>query len=214
MGKRNSKKSKKEAQQKNADISNKALAGLLLVGIFLSLLTFSQVLHRGTGGSSASNMITGMFPVNTTNQTGNVSFAVESNILLNITDSTINFGDVEVGDTNTSETEKDWFNITNDGTVNIDVSAYGVGSPFTSSGASTLPNNNYFVHANSSQSGTINTTYVSVPANASTKKLLITALDKDTGLDKAAIGIKIIVPSDEDAGSKAASLVLLAEQTP
>lgn len=212
MGKRNSKRTKKEKAEKSSQqgVSNKSLAILVLIGIFLSFLTLLQAVHQGPG---SANMITGAFPVNTTNQTGNVSFAVEANILLNITDSTINFGDVEIGDTNTSEDVRDWFNITNAGSVDINVFAYGVGSPFTSSGVSTLPNNNYQVHANSSQSGTINTTYVAVPANASTKKLLITGLDKDTGLDKAAIGIKIIVPVDEDAGSKTASLVLLAEQS-
>lgn len=214
MGKRKSKKTKKEKAERVSQegISNKSLAILVLIGIFISLLTLSQAVQRSPGGT---NLITGAFPANTTNATGTTSFAVEANILLNITDSTINFGDVEIGDTNTSEFIRDWFNITNDGSVNIDVKAYGTGSPFTStvSSANVLPNNFYFVHANSSQSGTINETYATVPPNATVAKLLITNLDNVAGSDKAAIGIKIIVPVDEDAGSKSASLVLLATQT-
>lgn len=195
---------------KQKTISNKTLAFLAVAGIILSLLGLLKALP------SQSNTITGMIPFNTTNTSGTTSFKVEENVIVNITDATINLGDVEIGFNETSEGVSDWFNIANDGSLNIDVYAYGTGSPFTSTanGANALPNNFYFVHANSSQSGTINATYVSVPANASTKKLLITSLDNPSGFDDAAIGIKVSVPVDEDAGSKSATLVLLVEKTP
>ncbi|MBU1622961.1 MAG: hypothetical protein KJ597_05290, partial [Nanoarchaeota archaeon] len=95
----------------------------------------------------------------------------------------------------------------------FDVYAYGIDSPFTSTanGANLLPNNYYFVHANSSDSGTANTTYVSVPANITTKILLIDRLKKDDGLDTAKLGIKVAVPSDEEAGDKTADLVVYVE---
>lgn len=187
------------------DISNKALAVLVLLGVGISLLGFLNAV-------SNSDKLSGMIPVNLTQNTSTTSFKILAVLFLNLTDGTINLGDLDVEATNDSEVRSDWFNITNDGTISFTVKAYGTASPFTStlSGANVLPNNFYKVHTNFTQSGTANFTYVNVP-NSTAPHTLITGLTKTTGSDKAAFGIRVTVPDDEDAGSKSANLVILVE---
>lgn len=148
-----------------------------------------------------------------TSGNGTVRLHVDSTITLTLTDDSIDFGFLGLNDNISSEDIKDWFNITNDGSIDFDVFAYGVASPFstTTNGANTLPNNFYFVHANSSKTGIVNTNYVPVPANVTTKVLLIDGLQNTDGLDTAALGIRAIVPSDEGAGPKSAQLVIFVE---
>lgn len=191
--------------KKGKDVSNQTLAVLVLVGIGISLLGFLNAFSDG-------DKLTGMITTNVTQNTSTTSFKVLSILFLNMTDASINFGDLDTDATTDSETVKDWFNFTNDGTISFTVSAYGTGSPFTSTtgGANVLPTSNYQVHANFSQSGTINTTYAAVP-NSTAPRTLITGLSKTTGSDKAALGIRVTVPPDEDAGSKSANLVILAQ---
>lgn len=150
---------------------------------------------------------------NQTSQTGTVLFSVQSNIFLTLTDTTINFGTLAVGENKSSEDINDFFELINDGSITFNVYSYGITSPFLSStsGANTLPNNYYLIHANYSDSGIANTTYVPVPANISTKNLLINNVQHTAGLDTAKIGITVAVPSDEGAGTKTANLVVYVE---
>lgn len=150
---------------------------------------------------------------NKTTESATVSFHIATNLILTVTDNSINLGVLGINDNVSSESVKDWFNVSNDGSLDFDLFAYGVASPFTTTtnNANLLPNNFYFVHANYSASGTANTTYVPVPANFSTKVLLVDALKKDDGLDTAAVGIRVVVPADESPGSKSANLILYVE---
>lgn len=150
---------------------------------------------------------------NQSSETGTTTFSVQTNIFITLTDDAINLGDLTPNENKSSEDVNDWFTLRNDGALDFDVYAYGVNSPFTSTynGANTLPNNYYFVHANSSDSGFANTTYLPVPANISTKTLLIDGLKKDAGFDTAKLGIKVIVPGNEEAGDKTADLVVYVE---
>lgn len=150
---------------------------------------------------------------NRTSESATVSFHISNIIILTLTDNSINLGSLAPNDNISSEDATDWFNLTNDGTLDFDLFAYGIASPFssTTNTANVLPNNFYFVHVNSSKSGIANTTYVRVPANFSTKIMLVDALKKDDGLDSAAVGVRVVVPSDEPSGIKSASLVLYVE---
>ncbi|MBU0459432.1 MAG: hypothetical protein KJ771_01350 [Nanoarchaeota archaeon] len=190
----------------NKEVSNQTLVVLVGVAIVISVIGLL------TSTLSTQN-ITGTLITNVTADTGTTSFGVKSNIVLTITDPAINLGDLEIDENKTSEDVTDWFVIRNDGSIDFDVYAYGIDSPFTSTanGANLLPNNYYFVHANSSDSGTANTTYVSVPNGVGNKHLLIDALDNEGGLDTAKIGIKVIVPHDEQAGAKTADLTIYVE---
>lgn len=191
--------------KKGKDVSNQTLAVLVLVGIGISLLGFLNAVSDG-------DKLTGMIPVNVTQNTSTTSFKILAVLFLNLTDASINLGDLGIGETNDSETRSDWFNITNDGTISFTVKAYGTASPFTSTsgGANLLPTNFYKVHTNFTQSGTANFTYINVP-NSTAPHTLITGLAKNSGSDKAAFGISVTVPDNEDAGSKSANLVILAE---
>jgi len=150
---------------------------------------------------------------NQTSQTGTVLFSVQKNIFLTLTDNTINFGALTLDENRSSEDINDFFILRNDGSIQFDVYSYGIDSPFLSSinGANTLPNNYYLIHANYSDSGIVNTTYVPVPADISTKNLLVDNLQHRSGLDTAKIGITVRVPLDEEAGTKTADLVVYAE---
>ena len=150
---------------------------------------------------------------NQTNEIGTISFSVQTNLFMTLTDNIISLGSLTPNENKSSEDVNDFFTLRNDGSIDFDVYAYGIGSPFTSTAnnANILPNNYYFVHANSSDSGTINSTYVSVPANISTKVLLIDGLQKDDGFDTAKLGIKVAIPDNEAAGDKTADLVVYVE---
>ncbi|MEW5896509.1 MAG: hypothetical protein AB1668_02350 [Nanoarchaeota archaeon] len=172
------------------------------------------------GGSAASFtldsialMVNASFEGNKTSETGDISLFVESNIVLTLADNAINFGIIGVNEARSSEESNDFFVLKNDGAVDFNVFAYGIASPFssTTNGANSLPNNNYLIHANSSASGIINSAYVPVPSNVSTKVLLISGLLKGEGLDTAKLGVRAVVPPDESPGSKNANLVVYVE---
>src|SRR3989344_9138612 len=183
--------------QMSDDISNKTLA--ILVGVAIVISVFGLFI------SLSDSNITGMHVINISSGTGTASFSVRGNLVLTITDAAINLGTLEIDETKTSEGVSDWFNIQNDGSVNFNVYTYGASvtdSPFTSTtnGANNLPNNYYFVHAYSSESGTINgSTYAPVPNGIGNKRLLISSLNNEGSSDAAKIGINVTVPHDEDA---------------
>lgn len=172
------------------------------------------------GGTAASLALDAMtlklntsFEGNKTSDTGSISFQVLSNLIFTLTDSTINFGILSVNEVVSSEDNLDFFTLQNDGAVPFNLYAYGQTSPFVSTSANTLPTNSFQIHANISESGTVNTTYGAIPANFSTKKLLVAGLQTGSGLNTATVGVKITVPSDESQGTKSANVVLYVEQS-
>ncbi|MBI4739491.1 hypothetical protein HY772_08195 [Candidatus Woesearchaeota archaeon] len=179
---------------------------------FLLIFIILRVFLRSDPSISGSS-ITGFAVSNTTSETGTVAFIVAGTIIIKLTDANITFGELSIGDNVSSEAINDFFVVRNDGSVDFNVYAYGISSPFMSTlnNASTLPNKYYSVHANSTQSGIANTTYVQVPANISTKVLLVQGLQKDNLVDVAKIGIQIVVPRDEGQGAKTADLVVYVE---
>lgn len=145
-----------------------------------------------------------------------IGYAREDHVFLNITVASVDLGNLEIGRTEDSEGKSVFFNITNEGTVPINVSAYTTTARLfesTTGGADTLPNTFFQIHANSSASGTANTTYGAVPTTLATRVRLITGLGHDRGADHGLVGIRISVPSDEEAGNKTATIVLFAEQS-
>ncbi|MBI2136834.1 hypothetical protein HYU06_07215 [Candidatus Woesearchaeota archaeon] len=155
-------------------------------------------------------------PAGNVTGTGTTSFTIVSNIILNLNDSTVSLGSLTINQNRSSEDVNDWFNIINEGTIAFNLYAYGAtifNSPFLTStnNANRIPNNYYLIHANTSLSGTANTTYRPVPATIANKTLLVQSLNYVDGLDSAKIGILVLVPSDEPAGAKSATVTLYAE---
>ena len=188
------------------DISNNVLAILVGLGIVVSLV--------GLVSLTNSSSITGAPVSNVSSGTGTTSLGVRGNLILTLTDNAINLGDLEIGETKFSEEVGDFFTVQNDGSVDFNVYAYGAVSPFDSptGGADTVPNSYYQIHANSTESGTANTTYKDVPLLAD-KVLLVSTLNKQNSQDAANIGIKVTVPLDEPEGSKSAALTLYVERS-
>ncbi len=196
------------ARRKSKDISNRSLVYLLVIAIVISLSGTIAVMNRGSG-------ITGAAVSNVTSGTGTTQFSVGDYIVVNLYDATINLGLLSLTETRNSEDVSDWFELSNDGSVNFDVYAYGVNSsasPFSSISANTLPNNYYKIHANESDSGTPNTAYVFVPAGAGNKALLVDDLDYQPGQDTAKIGVQVTIPADETTGAKNSDVVIYVEQ--
>jgi len=153
--------------------------------------------------------LSGFAVTNVTALNGTASFNVDGSLVLDITDTTIDLGTVQVSDTKNSEDASDWFTVENNGSVNMDVSAYADADPFD--GTSTFPGSNYQIQANSSESGTPVTGYANIPANAGTAILLVDELEPGTAVDSADIGVQITVPADETAGAKSGDITLIAE---
>ncbi len=191
------------------DVSNKTLAVLVSLAIVVSL--------AGLVGTLGTNQrITGAAVSNVTSGSGTTSLAVSSNLVLTLVDSAINFGNIGVGESNTSDKANDFFNLSNDGSTAFDVYAYGAtmaDSPFTSTtgGANLLPNRYYNVYAKDAASGTPYTVHKNVNASVGNKTLLVDALGFENGADFARLGINITVPLDESAGSKSAALTVYVE---
>jgi len=153
--------------------------------------------------------LSGLAVSNVTALNGTATFTVDANLVLDITDDTINLGTVQVSDTKNSEDAGDWFTVENNGSVNMDVSAFAGADPFA--GTSTFPGSNYQIHANSTESGTPTTAYANIPASAGTAVLLIDELQPGTSVDSAQIGVQVTVPADETAGLKTGVITLIAE---
>lgn len=189
------------------DISNKTLAVLVSLAIVVSIAGLIGTL------SIKNQEITGATIANVTSLAGTTSLVVSDNIILTLTDDTINLGNLGATEIASSDSVSDFFRLSNDGTINFNVFAYGVSSPFTSTtnGANVLPNNNYRVYAKNATGGTANTTVRNVPGSVGNKTLLVSALSFVNGNDFAFLGINVTVPADETAGSKSAALTVYVE---
>jgi len=176
-------------------------AFFLSAGVLLLLVAFLTTSPSSTAQTD-----------NQTEVNGTAYGEVEGNVIIEITDDIINLSTVAVGATKDSEDVDDFFTVENNGSVTIDVKAYGDSSPFTGPSAGSLPTSEFQIHANSSQSGTATEAYANVPANAGSATLLVDGLLADDSQDEAEIGIQVTVPSDEAVGQKSAIVTLLAEQ--
>lgn len=194
---------------KEHDVSNTTLAILVGVGILISVagVYLASAPRTSLAGAAVSNVTTA---------TGSASFAVRGNLIIALADATVNLGTVEIGENKTSVQAADFFTVRNDGSVDLNLFVYGVTSPFSSSTANTLPTSYFQIRVNSTESGTVNETmlsnasYFDIPAGLSTKQHLITGLDQANAFDEALIDLKIRVPDDEAAGSKAADVIFFA----
>ena len=142
-----------------------------------------------------------------------VTIEVLDTLILDLYDSSIDLGEIDLGSTKNSENVSDFVSIRNDGSLDMDVYVYGYNSPFTSitGGANVLPTDKFKVHSNSSQSGSNNVTYVNMPANFSTKHLLVDALQADDSFDESNLGVELTVPNDEANGGKNAIFTVYVE---
>lgn len=187
------------------EVSNKALAGLLVGLIVISLVSlfFTVTKLAGPGVTGyASNTGTGVTNVSVVEAT-----------YINVTDNFIDLGVLQPGQTNNSEIANDFFTVQNDGTVNINISVYdSSGSPFSGTGCSTIPNSCYQVHGNASQSGGINAVYTNVPAAAGSQHKVCNDIAFSDATDECTIGVKMTIPTDEPAGQKTTTMTLVGEK--
>jgi len=188
------------------DISNKALAVLLVVAIVISVV--------GTWSVIRSAKITG-YATNVTTQTGTASLTVTGNLIIDLTDTTIDLGNLEIADTNRSENVDggvgDFFEAENDGSVDMDVKAYN-GTELWDT-AST-PTEYWMVYCNSTTDAgaTCNETYGPVPADSTSAVTLIESLGNTAGSRSFKAGVNVSVPLLEGSGSKSGSVIFLALQ--
>lgn len=184
------------------DISNKALAALLVVAIVISVV--------GTWSVIRSAKITG-FATNVTTQTGTASVTVLGNLILDLTDTNVDLGTLEIGSSNNSNTVNDYFIAENDGSVAIDVKVYN-GTELWDTAIT--PTDNWKVYCNTTSDGgaTCNTTHGPVPATSAGATLIISDLGNTAGTRSFSAGVNVTVPALEDAGAKTGSIVFLAVQ--
>lgn len=209
---------------KNNDVSNKTLAMLVLAGIAISVigLFLSTEPQSPTGYTIITNI---------TNVNGSVQLFVNATLVLNLTDPNVSLSDIEPGVTRDSQssattnsgnghynganTSGDWFNMSNEGGVRINISGYSSTSPFTTTtnAANTLPNAYFQFYGNVSTSGDINSTRGNVPGTFATRTYLVKSLENLEGNNSVLVGVKVEVPSDEDAGKKQTQINFVAECT-
>lgn len=104
------------------ELSNSTLAMLVVITIIVSvsgtLISLSKLSQFG-GGAGVTGMISSSL-----NATGEVNLTVQSTTYINATDNVIELGVIDPGSSGTSESVNDWFNVRNDGSVNITIRIY------------------------------------------------------------------------------------------
>lgn len=145
--------------------------------------------------------------------TGTVNVTVPQITSLTLLDASINFTTLSGGETNNSEWFNDFFNISNNGNVGINVTVYSRGSPFSASGCSSLPNACWQIKCNITGgggggwcAGSTNSTWTQLGAEAS-NSTMITNLARD---GTAKVGINITIKNQEPAGAKNGTVVFTA----
>ena len=189
-----------------AEPSNKALASLLVVLIVISGVSLFIVITKTAGpGITGYASSTGVGVTNVT---------VSEATYINVTDNFINLGVLEPGSTNNSENVADYFNVQNDGSVDINISVYDEASPFSGTGCKTTPNSCYQVHGVSASGGSIDATYTNVPRNATTQHGVCFDVPFVDGVDTddCEIGVQMTIPVDEPSGTKSATMTIVAEK--
>jgi len=184
-------------------VSNNILSVLLGMVILLSLFgTFTSVSYL------SSNTITGHA---TSNVTGTTSVTVESQTSCTAGDSTIAFGTLARGITNTSEDldTPDYITIENNGNAVINVSAFASEELWDVVG-NQAPNANWAIHCNAAQDGgstSCETVYENLPTSDGVilSQLLVPA----DATDLLTVGVNITVPSDETAGAKTGTITFV-----
>ena len=153
------------------DLSNATLAMFVVAAIAISVFGTMLSLSKLTDLS-----ITGLLSTNTS-ATGYANLSVPASSFINLTDTRIDLGQLDVGARNTSYTKNDWWTVRNDGTVNISIRIYSTSTddqngngtatdgrgPFSSTttaagclnnfGTVNIPNACFTVACNSTQSG-------------------------------------------------------------
>ena len=217
---------------KKNDVSNKTLAMLVLAGIAISVI--GLFLSTESGGPTGYAII-----MNITNGNGSVQLFVNATLVLNLTDSNVSFSDIEPGVIKDSQDmgaqgmsgagnefaydganiSGDWFNMSNEGGVKINISGYAAASPFTTTtdAANVLPNRFFQFYANKSTTTPgptllVNTTRGQVPGTFAGRTYIVKSLDNLETNNSVLVGIKVESPSDEDAGKKQTQINFVAEQ--
>lgn len=206
-------------------VSYPAIALVILFAMFFSIFGTFMALEK-TG-------ITGMVSHNTTIY-ASASLTVLEAIWINITKPGINLGNINVEESNNSDTVGDYWIMHNEGSINISIHAYddqengagenqgerGIG-PFTSDTASKanscLDNwgagihNCFMIECNGTQSGNeCNETYYPL-WNATSTNYLVKDLSPDNEIDEVNFGINVTIPPGEKQGVKSQTVTFTAE---
>jgi len=214
------------------ELSNSTLAlfvvTAIVISVFGTMLSVTKLNDVGLTGMAST----------TSTQTGTANLSVPATAYINLTDTLIAFGVMEIGGQNDSENANDWWMVRNDGSVNISIRVYspggddqdGSGSPVAGSGPFTSQTTGQGCLAQSSLAAcfmvkcqnssavdaTCNTTYDALPVSASgaTSRLLINnLLPQPSANDTAFFGVNVTVPADEPSGNKEQTVTFFAEES-
>ena len=194
------------------EISNQAIAVLVVVSIVVSgvgmILAMSKLSEFDEMG------LTGFAVVKNATGHGRANVTVPTRVYIEVLDGIIEFGTMDVGDNNNSQSISDYFTVENDGNVEIDIEAFAEQSIFTTGvNCSTVPNDCYQIACATNQSGFCNLTYRNIQANASSAQFIMTNMDFRAQWDEIQIGVNITIPEDELAGDKSGVITIAATQS-
>lgn len=137
-----------------------------------------------------------------TQQDGFVNASVAAITSLTMIDNFINIGSLSAGETNDSVVRQDYFNISNDGSVHINITAHGTSSPFVSP-CTALPNYCIAIRCNTTLGGgscNASTNYMRLPGTVATNLTLAKNVVLGTG--SVIADVNITIPSSETGGTK------------
>lgn len=203
------------------EISSKTLTLLVALAVVVSIMGTLVTLKRFADFDD----ITGRLA---TTDLGTVSVEVASAAYINVTDNLINFQNMTVGTSNESEflaSGADFIVVRNDGSITINITAYlssneslfsstdNVGCPGSDTGVSgTSDKRCVFVRCyNATTAGSCNSNYKQINESITSPHLNLT-----TGLaigGTANISVNLTVPSNEGAGLKSGTLVMVGSST-
>jgi hypothetical protein len=190
------------------EISNQALAILLIVAIVATVSETVFLVSRIEIPTETTGAATGLTKVNIT-----------SAVVISLPVSTVDFGTLFQGDSkNTTTDSPTGLTVQNDGSINVNVSLArdaSSGPLFGGSGGGDNTNTFQFAVANSTELGSFDwaestTAWTNVPGTIPVKAIAV--LKYQDATDLARVNLLIRVPSDEPAGSKNETLVFTAQQ--
>lgn len=159
--------------------------------------------------------ITG-YATNVSTQIGDVGVVVKGDLVITLYVNEINLGLLGLNDNNNSELANDFFEMRNDGSVDIDIKAY-VDNNNHLWDTDNSPTDRFQIHCNSTTDSLTpalcNITYGKLFLDSDNASYIIQNLGNSNGANTCKAGINVTVPSLEDAGLKNASIIFFATQS-
>ncbi len=187
------------------------IVGAIVVSVAGTLVSLNKLSQFSGYG------LTGMIS-NVDSGTATANLTIASSNWINVSDTIIELGTIDVGKWNDSDTVEDWWVVQNDGSVNISIEIYNASyqsakgaGPFTGLGGCMDDNSCFMVRCK-------NSTYPQADCNTTFGRLnsaagqiaVITDLSNLEDNDIAYFGVNVTVPESEPAGLKTQTVMFKA----